>query len=889
MNTDLIKFAPLFAGLTEQEQNVLAERFTSVSKSQGEAIFRASEKSNALYLLSQGFVRLETQSGQSLATLGPGSVLGESSLFRGTPQDVSTIALANIEYGSLSDQALREAILRQPSVGIKLSKNFGSLIAQMSDYLVARLEQTEEMGNLPHHTLQAVAAQLQPLELPADQPLYQEGEGSQGLFLVESGAIELQTDDPTAHGEQLARSGSLLGTLALLTNKPYTHDAVAVEESILWTISREEFQSLNSQHRGLRRSLGRNVQARLSRADRDRAARRLAEMPVFDDLSDDVLDTIAGEMVLQHISAGERVYRIGEGGDALYMIETGEIELTAENANGVIEELARIGDGGLFGEMSLFTNQIRTEDATATRNTNLWVLHRQAVDALSNRYPEIGAALNQGLAVRLAAEQAEDEQRFRHFELLADLSDEELSQVVQYLQPTRFRQGETIFEVNSPGDTLYFIEAGEVRFQSYNGGSWLIGPGESFGERSLLTNQPHSSAAGAETDVDLWALSKSDFNLLLNRYPSLAITLSRILSQRMTAPEPYAGAPAEQGYGTQRGAYAPQQQGTALSAPPQYMGHPGAMQQQQRMEGQRQRTSIGDWYRGLSGFAKLRLAIIILLLIWLLGIAAPAALISLMQGTGVASGASLPLSPGSLSAVYSMGSWQVAAQDKDNALQIAMLDKLTDATPTWTPHPTQTLQPTATPLPTATPQATATPANSGLPRFIQAVQSVANVGAAAAPAPAPAEEAPAEEAKPALPPRAWDSRLDQLGTRVEEANVESGQQYWRLVEAIWWDEKEAGGKHHIYVELLDESGNRVVGNPVTVMWSDGVYTGPTEDKAWPDYGFNYQMYAAGNAYDVIVEGLPSDKFMGAGLGDLEKRMYGIHVAYLLTYQRVTKP
>jgi hypothetical protein len=168
-----------------------------------------------------------------------------------------------------------------------------------------------------------------------------------------------------------------------------------------------------------------------------------------------------------------------------------------------------------------------------------------------------------------------------------------------------------------------------------------------------------------------------------------------------------------------------------------------------------------------------------------------------------------------------------------------------------------------------------------LPRFIQAVPN-RNTNAQAA---AVEEEAP----KPELPPRAWDQRLSQLGVRVEEANVESGQEYWRLVEAIWWDEKEAGGKHHIYVELLDENGNRIVGHPVTVYWSDGSYTGPTEDKAWPDYGFNYQMYAAGNAYNVKVEGLPSDQLIGAGMGDLERPRYGIHVAFLLTYQRTTKP
>ena len=64
---------------------------------------------------------------------------------------------------------------------------------------------------------------------------------------------------------------------------------------------------------------------------------------------------------------------------------------------------------------------------------------------------------------------------------------------------------------------------------------------------------------------------------------------------------------------------------------------------------------------------------------------------------------------------------------------------------------------------------------------------------------------------------------------------------------------------------------------------------PTEDKAPPDYGYNYQMYAAGNAYNVKVEGLPSEILHGAGMGDVERPNYGIHTAFYITYKRTTKP
>ena len=110
-----------------------------------------------------------------------------------------------------------------------------------------------------------------------------------------------------------------------------------------------------------------------------------------------------------------------------------------------------------------------------------------------------------------------------------------------------------------------------------------------------------------------------------------------------------------------------------------------------------------------------------------------------------------------------------------------------------------------------------------------------------------------------------------------------------MIDAHWADEAQSGGKHHIYVETLDENGNRVVGQPIMVTWPEGALSGVTENKAPPDYAYNFQMYAAGYAYTVNVDGMPSDRLSGAGLGSIEQRTYGIHTSYYLTFQRATKP
>jgi hypothetical protein len=95
--------------------------------------------------------------------------------------------------------------------------------------------------------------------------------------------------------------------------------------------------------------------------------------------------------------------------------------------------------------------------------------------------------------------------------------------------------------------------------------------------------------------------------------------------------------------------------------------------------------------------------------------------------------------------------------------------------------------------------------------------------------------------------------------------------------------KPSGGQRsrRIFVEVLDENGQRILGQPVMVTWPDGQARLVTEDKPAPEYAANAPMYSALNegTYQVYVEGAPSDVVNGLGLPGNH------HVNYLLTFKR----
>ncbi|MCY3709225.1 MAG: cyclic nucleotide-binding domain-containing protein, partial [Caldilineaceae bacterium] len=154
MSVEFLRATPLFHDLSETELEEIVSILREESQPGGATIFRSDENCSDLYLIRSGFVRLFDSYGSVLATLGPGSLLGEAEFLRGLAHNTSAVAASDVHLWSLPDSELRQLLQRQNGIGIKLSQNFGEQISQLEDYLVEQLVKTRALGGLP---LDAVA------------------------------------------------------------------------------------------------------------------------------------------------------------------------------------------------------------------------------------------------------------------------------------------------------------------------------------------------------------------------------------------------------------------------------------------------------------------------------------------------------------------------------------------------------------------------------------------------------------------------------------------------------------------------------------------------------------------------------------------------------------
>lgn len=112
---------------------------------------------------------------------------------------------------------------------------------------------------------------------------------------------------------------------------------------------------------------------------------------------------------------------------------------------------------------------------------------------------------------------------------------------------------------------------------------------------------------------------------------------------------------------------------------------------------------------------------------------------------------------------------------------------------------------------------------------------------------------------------------------------------WRVMRVQWLDAQESQGRHHIYVNVLNEAGERLVGIPLLVRWPTGEARIVTEAKPGEQYSANFPMSPSRNEFSVTVDGLAlSEVVAGIGMGTDTPTGFNtaIHTSTVVTFQRV---
>lgn len=130
-------------------------------------------------------------------------------------------------------------------------------------------------------------------------------------------------------------------------------------------------------------------------------------------------------------------------------------------------------------------------------------------------------------------------EQLKNIPLFTFVEEDDLSLIADKLELQTFRANALIIKEGEPGDCLYLLKSGRVKVFAQNNEQkqeivlTYLESGDHFGEMALITGEPRSASVVAVSDVEVWELNRQVFDSLIMNNPSITLTLTHLLTQRL--------------------------------------------------------------------------------------------------------------------------------------------------------------------------------------------------------------------------------------------------------------------------------------------------------------------------------------------------------------------
>ena len=179
------------------------------------------------------------------------------------------------------------------------------------------------------------------------------------------------------------------------------------------------------------------------------------QIPALAPLTQIQLTKVASQLRRLKFGRGERIVCQGDIGDAMYFIETGNVQVIQRSRGSSDKVVNTLAEGAYFGEAALYgdlSQSTRNADVVAASQVlYVWQLTRKDFELLLGPLHEI-------IRVNSVARVL---QRVKEF---VPLSNNEIELLASTLETRNYKNGEFIIRQGEVGDEMFIVETGEIAF-----------------------------------------------------------------------------------------------------------------------------------------------------------------------------------------------------------------------------------------------------------------------------------------------------------------------------------------------------------------------------------------------------------------------------------------
>ena len=125
----------------------------------------------------------------------------------------------------------------------------------------------------------------------------------------------------------------------------------------------------------------------------------------------------------------------------------------------------------------------------------------------------------------------------KNAKLFQGLPESEVRSIEKQMKIVQHAAGHEIVVKGENGVGFMIILDGTVTVSTVQGKSRTLGPGDSFGEMSLLDHEGRSANIKADTNVSLATIPEWSFKPFLKEHPEVSYRLLQVLSKRVRQAE----------------------------------------------------------------------------------------------------------------------------------------------------------------------------------------------------------------------------------------------------------------------------------------------------------------------------------------------------------------
>ncbi len=256
------------------------------------------------------------------------------------------------------------------------------------------------------------------------------------------------------------------------------------------------------------------------------------EIPLFCELEPAAFVTLLERMNLVRMKPGQWILREGEAGSSMFTIASGKVRVLKRIGPKKLLQLAVLGEGAFFGEMSLLRGGSRGASVQAVESGELFEISRELIDDVARQYSAVEDVLTRFAHQRLLRNVMVTSHLFQPF------NRKERIQIIEQFVSREVAAGEVLVTEGVESDGLYVVLRGtmEVFCRATDDQPILVGElgeGEVFGEISCLRKEPAIATVRAKGPGSILRLARSEFDKLAMSHPQILELVSQISDQRL--------------------------------------------------------------------------------------------------------------------------------------------------------------------------------------------------------------------------------------------------------------------------------------------------------------------------------------------------------------------